>query len=100
MIKGNQQFVAALAQFDTPTVANAIEMFGIRDRTEGYVRGGIRACFPELPPVVGFAATITLRGSFPKPPGQEGTSLEAEVESFAALPGSPSLSWKKWMCPR
>jgi len=89
MIKGNQQFVAALAQFDTPTVANAIEMFGIRDRTEGYVRGGIRACFPELPPIAGFAATITLRGSFPKPPGLEGTSLEAQVELFASLPGSP-----------
>jgi regulator of RNase E activity RraA len=88
-MQGNQQFVAALAQFDTPTVANAIEIFGIRDRCEGYVRGGIRACFPELPAIVGFASTITLRGAFPNPPGLEGTSIEAQVESFASLPGSP-----------
>ena len=86
-IESCQQFIAALARFDTPTVANAIEVFGVRDNAEGYVRGGIRACFPELPAFVGFASTVTLRGSFPKPAGVEGTSIEAQVESFASLPG-------------
>lgn len=83
------KLVDALAQFDTPSVANAIEMFGVRDKSHGYVRGGIRACFPELPAIVGFAATITLRCSFPKPLGIEGTSVEAQVESFGGLSGAP-----------
>ncbi len=88
-IEKYNQFLTALAQFDTPTVANAIEVFGIRDSAEGYLRGGIHACFPELPPIVGFASTIAQRGLFPKPPSVQGNSVEDQVESFASLPGPP-----------
>ena len=50
-----------MAEFDTPTICNAIEMFGIRSRREGYMDDRIRAVFPDLPPMVGFASTATLR---------------------------------------
>lgn len=35
-----QEQLDALAQFDTPTICNAIEGFGVRGRTEGFTRAG------------------------------------------------------------
>ena len=51
----------ALKRFDTPTLANAIETFDIRPRDEGYMAIEIRCLFPELGPMVGYAATGTIR---------------------------------------
>src|SRR5687767_142665 len=34
-----------LKTYDSPTVANAIETFKVRDRTEGYIGGWVRAMF-------------------------------------------------------
>ena len=42
--------LAFLRGVDSPTVANAIERFDVRDRTEGFIGGGVRSLFPELPP--------------------------------------------------
>ena len=39
-----------LAQYDTPTVSNVIELFEVRPRSAGYMDARIRACFPEMPP--------------------------------------------------
>ena len=55
-----------LTRFDTPTISNAIELFEVRPRNEGYMDGRIRACFPEMPPIAGYAATATMRCAFPK----------------------------------
>src|ERR1035438_7585156 len=49
--------LAALAKFDTPTICNTIELFAVRSRTAGYMDGRVRACFPEMAPAVGYAAT-------------------------------------------
>ena len=53
--------LAALAKFDTPTICNTIELFEVRPRTAGYMDGRVRACFPEMAPAVGYAATATMR---------------------------------------
>jgi regulator of RNase E activity RraA len=47
----------------------------------------IKACFPEMPPLVGFAATATFRASMPPRQGDGYSSLEAQVEHFAELSG-------------
>ena len=52
--------LAFLKGVDSPTVANAIEPFKVRDRTEGFIGGEIRALFPEMPPMVGVALTVTM----------------------------------------
>ncbi len=57
----------ALRQLTSPTVANAIEVFNIRPRTEGFMRPGIHCLFPELGPMVGYAVTATIRASVPSP---------------------------------
>ena len=41
-----------LAQYDTPTICNVIELLDARPRTAGYMDGRIQACFPKMPPMV------------------------------------------------
>ncbi|HEY8477593.1 MAG TPA: RraA family protein [Chloroflexota bacterium] len=55
----------ALRRIDSPTVANAIEAFKVRDRTQGYISMDIRCLFPDLPPVVGYAVTATVDSTTP-----------------------------------
>lgn len=55
----------ALRQLDACTLANAIESFNVRLRNEGFTDGGLRCFFPCLPPIVGYAVTIKVRGSAP-----------------------------------
>ena len=54
-----------LSSNDSPTVANAIEIFDIRPRTEGYMTPDIKARFPELGPVVGYAVTAKISAKKP-----------------------------------
>lgn len=49
----------ALRSFDSPTISNAIEAFGVRDPSEGYASRELRCQNPDLPPLVGFAVTCT-----------------------------------------
>ena len=75
-----------LAQYDTPTICNVIELFEIRPNTDGYMDGRIQAAFPEMPPMVGFAATATFRSATP-PSKSTYVALESQVELFARSPG-------------
>lgn len=79
--------LSRLAQFDTPTITNVIELFDIVPRNRGYMDGRIRAAFPELPPMVGFAATACFRADAPPHWGDAYGSMEQQVERFADLPG-------------
>jgi 4-hydroxy-4-methyl-2-oxoglutarate aldolase len=76
-----------LAHFDTPTICNVIELFAVRPRTAGYMDARIRACFPEMPPMVGYAATATIRTAFAPAQGSIYASLEEQVQRFSELPG-------------
>ena len=57
--------VQALGRLDACTLANAIETFHERLRNEGFMNHTVRCLFPQLPPMVGYAATIKIRGSAP-----------------------------------
>ena len=81
----------ALQQFDTPTICNTIELFDVRPRNEGYMDGRIRACFPEMAPVAGYASTATMRCAFPRREGDVYGSLDEQVARFAELPGAPMV---------
>ncbi len=76
-----------LRSFDTPTICNVIEFFGVRPRNAGYMDGRVRANFPELPPMVGFACTAAYRSDAPPAGGDAYSSVERQLEAFAALPG-------------
>ena len=83
-----------LAQYDTPTISNAIELFDVRPRQEGYMDSRIRACFPEMPPIVGYAATATMRCAFPRREGDVYGSLDEQIARFAELPGPPIVVYQ------
>jgi 4-hydroxy-4-methyl-2-oxoglutarate aldolase len=53
--------LAQLAQLDACTVANAMETFGVRLRNSGFTDANVRCQFDELPPLVGYAATVRIR---------------------------------------
>ena len=55
------QQIDALKKITSPSVANAIETFNVRPREQGNLSSDIRALFPELGPVVGYAATCLIR---------------------------------------
>ncbi|MEX2558751.1 MAG: RraA family protein [Pirellulales bacterium] len=76
-----------LARFDTPTITNVIELFDVRPRNRGYMDGRIRANFPQLPPMVGFASTACFRSDAPPAEGDAYGSMESQVAGFAELPG-------------
>jgi 4-hydroxy-4-methyl-2-oxoglutarate aldolase len=76
-----------LRKFDTPTVCNVVELFDHRPRTAGYMNGRIQACFPKLPPMVGYAATATFRSAFAPRTGSVYSGLAEQVAAFAELPG-------------
>ena len=78
-----------LTAFDTPTICNIIELFDVRPRNAGFMDARITAAFPEMGPIVGFAATATFRADA-APAGDDGySSNEDQVELFAALSGPP-----------
>lgn len=78
-----------LRQFDTPTICNIIELFGVRARTEGFMDDRIQAGFPALPPMVGFASTATFRAAIPPRAGDAYQHLTAHIAHFEELSGPP-----------
>src|SRR5258707_15420027 len=76
-----------LRKYDTPTVCNVIELFEARPYTAGYLDARIQACFPKMPPMVGYASTATFRSAAPPRKGNAYSSLADQVASFQELPG-------------
>ena len=76
-----------LAQFDTPTICNVIELFEVRPRNEGFMDHRIGSVFPEMKPMVGYAATAAFRSDAPPGSGDAYGSLETQLELFAQIPG-------------
>jgi regulator of RNase E activity RraA len=76
-----------LRHYDSPTICNVIELLGVRPRTAGYLDPRIRACFPHLAPMVGYASTATFRAGSPPRAGDVYAGLVRQVELIAASPG-------------
>lgn len=78
-----------LRKYDTPTVCNVVELFELQPRNVGYMDARIKSCFPELPPMVGYAATSTYRGAVAARDVDVYSALEAQVEVFSKVDGPP-----------
>ena len=78
---------AKLRKIDTPTVCNLIGLFNVRPRNLGYMDARIVAAFPEMPPMVGFAATATFRSAAPPRKGDAYAGTADQVERFGELSG-------------
>lgn len=80
-----------LRKYDTPTICNVVELFDLRPRTAGYFDKRIQACYPKLPPMVGYASTATFRSAAPPVAGNVYSGLAEQVAAFAELPGPPVI---------
>ena len=66
--------IDAIRQFDTCTMANAIEQFGLRLRNEGYTLPGLRCFTSDRPKLLGYAAPCRIKLS--EPPTTGGSFFE------------------------
>src|SRR5207249_4267455 len=55
----------ALRKLTTPTVSNAIELFKVRPRNQGFMSPQIRCLFPELGVMTGYAVTARFAANQP-----------------------------------
>ncbi len=60
-----------LTQFDSPTVSNAIEFFGVRPRTAGFMDPSIRKIFDDGRRVIGYAVTAKISALTPPTDAQK-----------------------------
>ncbi len=79
--------LAELAEFDSPTICNAVELWNLYPRNLGYMNGSVRAMSPQLPPMVGYALTSTFRSMAAPRTGDAYGSISQQLELFATLPG-------------
>jgi len=74
-----------LRSVDSPTVANAIEVFKIRDDTEGYMGMDISCLTPEFGVMLGYAVTVTADSATPG----RARNRQGHVKVFDAIAASP-----------
>jgi 4-hydroxy-4-methyl-2-oxoglutarate aldolase len=79
----------ALKRFNTPTIANAIEVFNLRGRHLGFLPHQIRCLFPDLGPIVGYAVTSVTRAD---PPNEKGPDLNADYLRYVAAQPGPKIA--------
>ena len=60
-----ENLLTFLRSIDTPTVCNLIEIVAPERRGAGYTASHLHCPFPNLPPIVGFAKTATIRARDP-----------------------------------
>jgi regulator of RNase E activity RraA len=61
-----------LQSIDTPTVCNLVEIVAPERRGHGYTVKHLHCPFPDLPPMVGFAKTVTFKAKDRVPLGEAG----------------------------
>jgi regulator of RNase E activity RraA len=81
-----------LAQLDTPTVCNALEMVAPERRSIGFTTEPLLCLYPELGPIVGFARTATLRAMQPHAAPEEARARQLAYYDYVADGGPrPSI---------
>ena len=89
----NNEEIETLRRIDTPTICNLIEMVAPERRGLGFTTRHLHCIFPDLPPMVGYARTVTVRAKEPGPLDAE-ANLEKRfdyVDYVAQGPG-PRIS--------
>jgi regulator of RNase E activity RraA len=83
----------ALARYDTPTICNALEIVAPHRRLTGFTTRPLVCPFPELPPIVGYARTATIRASeAPDLPPQDQRARRLEYYRYVGTGAGPRIS--------
>jgi regulator of RNase E activity RraA len=72
----NEAELAELRKLDTPTVCNALEITSPERRILGFTTKSFRVARPQLPPIVGYARTATVRAM--QPPARDKATMRAQ----------------------
>ncbi len=80
----NEERIAFLRGVDSPTIANAVETFEVRDRGDGFIGGRVACQFPEFGVMVGQALTVTMTNEPGPPASRDG--YWRMWEALAAIP--------------
>jgi regulator of RNase E activity RraA len=82
-----------LKSIDTPTVCNLLEIVAPERRGFGYTVRHLHCAFPDLPPMVGFAKTVTMRAQDLVPLGQAGyMQKRLDYLDYVASAPQPSIA--------
>jgi regulator of RNase E activity RraA len=77
-----------LQSIDTPTVCNLVEIVAPERRGSGYTVKHLHCPFPELPPMVGFAKTVTFKAKDKVPLGEFGY-MQKRLDYLDYVAGAP-----------
>jgi regulator of RNase E activity RraA len=85
----NAEELEALRRWPTCAIANAIELFNIRPRNEGFMLPEIKCAFPDLGPMIGYAVTAVISADSPEgrrvPPPEWWKEIQKIPEPRVAL---------------
>ena len=77
-----------LRSIDTPTVCNLVEIVMPERRGSGYTVKHLHCPFPDLPPMVGYAKTVTFKSKDKVPLGQA-TYLQKRLDYLDYVASAP-----------
>jgi regulator of RNase E activity RraA len=78
--------LAELRAIDSPTIANAIEYFGVRPRVAGYCGSNVRCLTPDAGFMVGYAVTCRGDSTTEDKDRREHTALYSAIAALQPLP--------------
>jgi len=79
-----------LQSVDTPTVCNLIEMVAPERRGHGYTTKHLHCPFPALPPMIGYAKTVTCRS---RDKVNVGDYMQKRLDYLDYVAAAPNPSW-------
>ncbi len=82
MIKLDPAVLAELRKLDTPTVCNALEVVAPERRGYGFTTRPLVCVRPQLPSMVGYARTATIRAAHPS--ARNGKAMQAHMDAYYA----------------
>jgi regulator of RNase E activity RraA len=74
----------ALRRWPTCAIANAIELFNIKPRNEGFMLPEIKCVFPDLEPMIGYAVTAVITADSPEGRRVQPAEWWAEMQKIPA----------------
>ena len=80
MKKLDPAVLVELRKLDTPTVCNALEVVAPERRGYGFTTRPLVCVRPQLPPMVGYARTATIRAAHPS--ARDGQAMQAHMDAY------------------
>ena len=74
----------ALRRWPTCAIANAVELFNIKPRNEGFMDPEIKCVFPDLGPMIGYAVTAVITADSPEGRRVQPPEWWAEMQKIPA----------------